>query len=141
WQSARRPVTRAFGGAGPSAAGTRSRRPSRDAVPADLPLRALSMHPLSRRDVLRYGAATVAGGFGPGGTLFAEQRPNPRSVAAVVTIYTHNSHADVLLTKILEGWKHDGGPGPALKLASLYVDQFPDGDMARAMCRKHGVPL
>jgi hypothetical protein len=58
-----------------------------------------------------------------------------------VTIYTRNSHADLILTKILEGWKHDGGAGPALKLAALYVDQFPDGDMARAMCKKHGVPL
>ncbi len=27
---------------------------------------------------------------------------------AVVTVYGHNSHADVLLTKILEGWHHDG---------------------------------
>ncbi|MCE9563625.1 MAG: hypothetical protein K8U57_16415 [Planctomycetes bacterium] len=65
----------------------------------------------------------------------------PRSVAAVVTVYRHNSHADVILTKILEGWKHDGGPGPALKLASLYVDQFPKDDIARTMCKKHDVPI
>ena len=96
----------------------------------------------NRRDVLRYGAAAVAGGLGPAGRpLLAESPPKPRPVAAVVTIYTRNSHADVILTKILEGWKHDGGAGPALKLAALYVDQFPDGDMARAMCKKHGVPL
>lgn len=62
-------------------------------------------------------------------------------MAAVVTIYTHGSHSDVILGKILEGWKQDGGPGPALKLASLYVDQFPQGDLARPMCQKHGVPI
>lgn len=100
------------------------------------------MQHLNRRDVLRYGAATAAGGFSlPGRSLLAEQQPKPRSVAAVATIYTRNSHADVILTKILEGWKHDGGAGPALRLASLYVDQYPDGDMARTMCKKHGVPL
>lgn len=100
------------------------------------------MQPLNRRDVLRLGATAVAGGFGPlAGTLVADTSPKPRPVAAVATIYTRNSHADVILTKILEGWKHDGGPGPALKLVSLYVDQFPDGEMARAMCKKHGVPL
>ncbi len=64
-----------------------------------------------------------------------------KSVAAIATIYTPNSHADVLLSKILEGWKHDGGDGPQLRLASMYIDQFPDRDMARAMSEKHGVPL
>ena len=65
----------------------------------------------------------------------------PKSVAAVITHYRHNSHADVLLGKILTGWKQDGGPGPALKLASLYVDQFPDNDLARPMAAKYGVPI
>lgn len=65
-----------------------------------------------------------------------------KSVAAIVTEYRSNSHADVILTKILEGWKHDGGEGPALELASMYVDQFPSpGDMAREMAAKHDVPI
>lgn len=66
---------------------------------------------------------------------------SPKSVAAVVTHYRPNSHADVLLGKILEGWKQDGGRGPALKLASLYVDQFPDNDLARPMAAKYDVPI
>lgn len=65
----------------------------------------------------------------------------PKSVAAIITIYSEGSHADVLVGKILEGWKQDGGPGPALRLASMYVDQFPDGDLSRAMAKKHRVPM
>jgi hypothetical protein len=69
------------------------------------------------------------------------EQTKPRSVAAVITVYRPGSHADVLIGKILEGWKQDGGPGPALKLASMYVDQFPPNDLARKMAKKHGVPL
>ncbi len=65
----------------------------------------------------------------------------PKSVAGIITIYRPGSHADVLLGKILEGWKQDGGTGPALNLASMYVDQFPGDDLAREMSRKHGVPI
>lgn len=100
------------------------------------------MRDLSRRDLLNLGPVAIAGSVvNPVAGLFAEERVRPRSVAAVVTVYYRNSHADVLLTKILEGWKHDGGPGPALKLASLYVDQFPKTDIARDLCKKHGVPI
>lgn len=101
---------------------------------------------LHRRDSLKYGLYSAAAGL-CGWSRSAEAKAendkpaSVKSVAAVATIYTPNSHADVILTKILEGWKHDGGPGPALKLASLYIDQFPDRDMARAICRKHNVPL
>ena len=93
------------------------------------------MFGLTRREALAAGAAAVAG------LASGRDRPAPRPVAAVVTIYRRNSHADVILGKILEGWKHDGGPGPALKLAALYVDQFPADDLARALCKKYDVPL
>ncbi len=69
------------------------------------------------------------------------QEVKPKLVAAVLTAYEYGLHADVLIGKILEGWKQDGGSGPALKLASMYLDQFTDRDMARPMAKKHGVPI
>src|SRR5439155_24796115 len=87
------------------------------------------MREATRRDSLKYVAASVCGG---GILSVAAQKkvPNskklaPKSVAAVITEYTEGTHADVLIGKLLEGWKQDGGPGPALKLTSMYVDQFP----------------
>lgn len=67
--------------------------------------------------------------------------PPKKKVAAVITWYIHGSHADVLIGKILEGWKQDGGAGPDLELASMYLDQFPEGDMAREMSKKYNVPI
>ena len=77
-----------------------------------------------------------------GQDLWSQEAPaSPRSVAVVATIYRPGSHADVIVGKILEGWKQDGGPGPALKLASMYVEQFPEDDLAMPMAQKHGVPI
>ena len=67
--------------------------------------------------------------------------PEPKKVAALVTEYRRWAHADVILTKILRGYNHDGGPGPNLKLVSLYVDQFAVGDLSRALAKKHGFRL
>ncbi|MFM7036148.1 MAG: hypothetical protein ACKO2L_00360 [Planctomycetaceae bacterium] len=64
----------------------------------------------------------------------------PKSVAAVITVYFRGSHADVLLTKILEGWKHDGGPGPALKLESICIDQPQGSEFGLELLRKHNIP-
>jgi hypothetical protein len=102
------------------------------------------MKTLTRRECLRYGVTTIAGMPLINSAGAGEPSPmpaRPRSVAGVVTVYRHNSHADVILTKILQGWEHDGGPGPALRLASLYVDQFPKDDMARQLSKKFGFPI
>jgi hypothetical protein len=105
-------------------------------------------HRLTRRDYLKYAAASACGGLGLSALAAAaqersrtSQRVKPKSVAAVITEYPPGSHADVLIGKILEGWKQDGGPGPALKLASMYVDQFPKKDLARRLAAKHKVPI
>ncbi len=74
-------------------------------------------------------------------TVRAGKTAKPKSVAAIITVYQPGSHADVLIGKILEGWNQDGGAGPALKLASMVVEQFPDADLARGMSRKYGIPL
>jgi hypothetical protein len=96
----------------------------------------------TRRDWLAGVAATAAYGSLPWCDTVRAARPTkPKSVAAVITAYEHGLHADVLLGKILEGWQQDGGPGPALTLASMYVDQFTDRDLARPMAAKYGVPI
>ena len=76
-------------------------------------------------------------GDGGGGASDGETK----SVAAIITWYIPGSHADVLIGKILEGWRQDRGPGPRLKLASMYIDQFPKGDLARQFSKKYGVPI
>src|SRR5688572_2163769 len=99
----------------------------------------------NRRQVLKAGAAAAVGAILPAGIAspawaFARSREK-LPVAAVVTEYRPMSHADVLVGKILEGFQQDGGTGPDLRLASLYVDQFPAQDMSRRLAEKHGFRL
>lgn len=99
---------------------------------------------LTRRELLKTGLVSMGSGFAGislAPRLFAADAIRPKRIAAVVTVYGPRSHADVIVGKILEGWKQDGGPGPNLELAALYADQFPKGDLARSMAQKHGFPL
>ncbi len=97
-------------------------------------------HSISRREFLSASAAASASLVLP--RAWADDQPaESKPVAAVITIYTPGSHSDVILGKILEGWAHDGGAKPALTLVSMYVDQFPENDMARAMGERYGVPI
>ena len=101
------------------------------------------MTDFSRREFLRQSAGwTGLSVLGLPGieTAHGAQRP-VLPVAGIATVYTHNSHADVILGKILEGYNQQGGPGPALKLVSLYVDQFPKGDLSRDLAKKYKVPI
>ncbi|HLW66846.1 MAG TPA: hypothetical protein VKS79_16145 [Gemmataceae bacterium] len=64
-----------------------------------------------------------------------------KQVAAIVTEYRRWSHADVIVSKILEGYGHDGKEFPNLQLVSLYCDQFPEEDMSRDLAKKHGFTI
>lgn len=98
--------------------------------------------PHNRREFLQSTAATAAALSLPTVALplFAAERKK-LPVAAIVTIYGPNSHTDVIVGKILEGWLHDGGAGPDLTLASMYVDQVGEKDLSREMATKHGFRL
>ncbi len=106
---------------------------------------------MTRRDWLVGATATaVGGGFMRQAIAAPSERTKPKSVAAVITAYREGLHADVLIGKILEGWQQDGGSGPALALASMYVEQL-DGqhitgekvyrDISRKMAAKYKVPI
>lgn len=61
----------------------------------------------------------------------------PKRVAAIITEYRRWSHADVIIGKILEGFNYDGKELPRMRIASMYVDQFPKNDMSRDLAKKH----
>jgi len=66
----------------------------------------------------------------------------PLRIAAVVTEYRNNSHADVIVGKYLEGFRQDGKPpGPHSRIASMYTAQVPKNDMSRDMAKKHNIPI
>jgi hypothetical protein len=97
---------------------------------------------ITRRDLLAGGATAVMWGSLPQ-TVATDRskQTKPKSVAAVITVYRKGCHADVLVGKILEGWKQDRGEGPALTLASMYVEQFPSEDLARGLAQKYNIPI
>ncbi len=100
---------------------------------------------VSRRDALRTLSAGAVLPLLPTALFGQKQAPSqplePKRVAGIASVYHHNSHADVILGKIFDGWEQDGGPGPALKLVSMYVDQFPERELARGLAEKHGIPI
>lgn len=65
----------------------------------------------------------------------------PIPIAAVITEWRKNSHADVTLARLLEpeAWGH--AKPFRLRLAAVYADQFPENDLCRTLCAKHGVPI
>ena len=68
--------------------------------------------------------------------------PDRKKIAAVITEYRPNSHADVIVTKYLLGFPTDDGlMAPRVDVASMYVDQFPDQDLGRRMSASHNVPI
>lgn len=92
---------------------------------------------MKRRGFLAGGGAVLAGSWMGGG--LARRRPR---VAGVATVYLHNSHADVILGRLMEGYTLDGrGEFPEMELASLYLDQRPANDKGAATARSHGVRL
>src|SRR5229473_4117434 len=87
----------------------------------------------TRREFLATAAAPLAA---------SAQAAPPKRIAAIVTEYRPNSHADVIVGKYLEGYRQNGQPpGPRSKIVSMYTAQVPNNDMSREMAGKYHVPI
>lgn len=65
-----------------------------------------------------------------------------KKIATVITEYRHNSHADVIVGRLLNGYEYEGERRqPRVQVISMYTDQVPANDMSRAMAAKHNVPI
>ncbi|MEZ5403379.1 MAG: hypothetical protein R2729_27105 [Bryobacteraceae bacterium] len=84
---------------------------------------------ISRRTVL----------LAPTGALAQAARPR---VAVLMNVYFPNSHADVFVSRLLEGHRLNGeSHRPRLATAAFCVDQFPVNDMAREQAAEYGVTV
>jgi hypothetical protein len=63
-------------------------------------------------------------------------------VAAVITEFTYRSHAHVILENFTEPYLFNGQwISPGMDVVSLYVDQFPAGELGREFAHKYGIPI
>ena len=68
--------------------------------------------------------------------MFAAEPPKPK-VAAIVTEFRHRSHADVICTRLLDGYYPNGQrQQPRTRIVSMYTDQVPADDMSRGFAHR-----
>jgi hypothetical protein len=63
-------------------------------------------------------------------------------VACILNVYFPNSHADVFMSRVLDGYRLNGAwHPPRLQVSTFYVDQFPFNDMAREQAAEYGIRI
>ena len=88
----------------------------------------------------KFIAGTVAAGLA--GCAHRPGQSGPKKVAILATVVRKYSHAQHFIDRFLEGYGWQGRHHyPEVKLASLYVDQFPEGDLTQDRAKRHNVPV
>ena len=65
-----------------------------------------------------------------------------KKVAAIITTYFPNSHADVIATKYMKGYPtDDGNIPPRVDLVSIYLDQIDSRDIGVDLAAENDVPI
>jgi hypothetical protein len=92
----------------------------------------------SRRQFLATAAAVAL----PVTRLSAAQATARKKIALLGTVVRNHSHAQHFIDRFVlgYGWRGEWRK-PEVDLVSLYIDQFPEGDLAREKSKRHGVPL
>jgi hypothetical protein len=88
------------------------------------------------------GGAGLLGGCAGRKAPIAASPGQQRKIAIIVTVVRKFSHGQHFVDRFLEGYGWNGAHHfPSMDLASLYVDQFPENDLARDRSRRHHVPI
>jgi hypothetical protein len=100
----------------------------------------------TRREFMGTLAGTaLAGALGPlpsRSEIAASATPASIKVSLIATEVRKYSHAQHFLDRLLEGYGWEGRyHHPPFQLASLYVDQFPPGDLSRERAQRHGIKM
>ena len=65
-----------------------------------------------------------------------------KKIAAIVTTYFSESHANLIVTKFLAGFPtEEGVVEPRVDVVSMYMDQLHVGDVGMETAREHGVEV
>ncbi len=93
---------------------------------------------LSRRSFLISSAAAAAAA-----SRLSFGAPRARKTIALIgTEVRRHSHAQHFVDRFLLGYSWGGAwRVPDVELVSLYIDQFPEGDLGKATAKRHGVPI
>jgi hypothetical protein len=90
---------------------------------------------ISRRTFLHASAATAV-------TASLGASAPEKRIALIGTEVRRLSHAQHFIDRFLVGYGWNGQwYRPKVRLASLYIDQFPEGDLARSTAQRHGVTI
>src|SRR6266850_3128180 len=94
---------------------------------------------LSRRSFL-ISTATAAAGLACMPIHAAERRR--KKIAFIGTEVRNLSHPQHFLDRLAMGYTWAGGwRPPAVDIASLYIDQFPENDLARSRAQRYGLRI
>jgi len=104
---------------------------------------------IPRREFLATAGTATALTLGPGlsgcaSVHTARRSGRPKTVALLATETRKHSHAQHFIDRLLEGYGWEGRwhhPHPEVQLVSLFVDQFPEGDLARDRSARFQVPI
>lgn len=98
---------------------------------------------MTRRDWFRASAASPAFWAKSAPLRPCEVDVRRTKIAAIVTVYRYNSHADVLVGRLLSGYSVDGVWAPShTQVVSLQADQVPaNTDMSRDLAARNGFRL
>jgi hypothetical protein len=98
----------------------------------------------TRREMLAMGgiAGLTALAANAGATISQAQQNRPR-IACLVTYWAATrSHADWMITKLLDGYWWQGAHTPSrVEVVSVYIDQLEESELGQKVCKAKNIPI